>query len=260
MGTDKQWERGDHGSWSFNAIGDEFDEHVRRHLPGYEQVQQLAVSAAMWNVYAGASVLDVGCSTGQTLSLLAGRSPHRFEGLGIDIEEQMVDQADERFAEVNMRGKSRLNALQADASKQHFEPFDVILSLFSLQFIPTPKRWDALALVLKHLKPGGLFILAEKTLATSARGADLHAGLYSDWKLQNGVSPEEVVAKWSSLRGQLIPWDARRYESWAIENDLRGDLIYCWGPFRAWAWWAPEQITRRAVRVVDASAAGPAPG
>jgi SAM-dependent methyltransferase len=246
----KQWDRGDHGSWSFTAIGDEFDEHVRRHLPGYEQIQQLAVSAAMWNVYAGADVLDVGCATGQTLSLLAGRSPHVFQGLGIDIEPLMVDQARGRFTGVNDREHApKLEARVEDAST--WTPgatFDVTVALFGLQFIPTPARWRALQTIRDAMKPGGLFILAEKTLSQSPRGADLHAGLYSDWKLTNGVDPEEVVAKWSSLRGQLIPWDARRYESWAVANDLSGDLIWCWGPFRAWAWWAPESMRPPASR------------
>ena len=245
MTTGKQWEEGRQGSWSFNAIGDQFDEHVRRHLPGYEQIQQLAVSAAMWNVYEGARVLDVGCATGQTLALLAGRSPHAFEGIGLDIEEKMVSQAAERFSECNNHGiGTRLGAVLADAATQVSPPCDVILALFSLQFIPTPARWSALTLIRRQLKPGGLFILAEKTLGASPRGVELHAGLYSDWKLQNGVAPEELVAKWSSLRGQLIPWDARRYESWALDADLGGDLIWCWGPFRAWAWWAPEEPLR----------------
>ncbi len=234
----KRWERGDHGSWSFDAIGADFDEHVRRHLPGYEQIQQLAVSTAMWNVYEGATVLDVGCATGLTLSLLAGRSPHPFHGIGMDIEMTMVTQALNRFAEVNKRlGTLALSGLHGDVAALEGGPWDVVIALFSLQFIPTPKRREALAKIRAHLKPGGLFILAEKTLATSPRGADLHAGIYSDWKLQGGVQPEEVVAKWSSLRGQLIPWYGHEYERWAKGVGLEGDLIWCWGPFRAWAWW-----------------------
>ncbi|MGB5809310.1 MAG: class I SAM-dependent methyltransferase [Polyangiales bacterium] len=241
----KDWTKGDDGSWSFGAIGRDFDEHVRRHLPGYEQITQLAVSAAMWNTYQGARVLDVGCATGQTLGLLAGRSPHVFEGLGVDVEPKMVKMSNERFGRINDRDRAQLTAVCEDSSLwAPAEKMDVVLSLFGLQFIPTPKRWDALALIADSLAPGGLFILAEKTMPQSPRGADLHAGLYSDWKLQNGVEPEEVVAKWSSIRGQLIPWHAHVYESWAARCGLQGDLIWCWGPFRAWAWWAPESSQR----------------
>lgn len=238
----KKWRNGDDGSWTFGAIGRDFDEHVRRHLPGYEDIQRLAVSAAMWNVYEGARVLDVGCATGQTLSLLAGRSPNAFNGVGIDVEPAMVQQAVERFRPVNEReGDTRLEALREDAALwRPDKKADVTISLFGLQFIPTPRRWDALANIREGMAPGGLFILAEKTMPTSARGADLHSGLYSDWKLTNGVSADEVVAKWSAIRGQLLPWEPITYESWAITNGLRGDLIWCWGPFRAWAWWASE--------------------
>jgi tRNA (cmo5U34)-methyltransferase len=249
----KNWIRGDQGSWSFNAIGRDFDEHVRRHLPGYEQIQQLAVSAAMWNVHKGATVIDIGCSTGLTLALLAGRSPHYFDGIGVDIEPAMIEQANARFENINDReGATRLDAVEFDWARWPCEDkADVITSLFALQFMPTEKRWKALDNVANSLKAGGMFILAEKTMPYTPRGADLYSGLYSDWKLQNGVDPEEVVAKWSSLRGQLIPWEAIQYETWAITRGLRGDLIWSWGPFRAWAWWNRMEPAISAVQVQD---------
>lgn len=242
------WETGKQGSWSFEDIGEGFDEHVRRHVPGYDQIEQLVVSTAMWNCYHGARVLDVGCSTGLTLSLLATRCQHPFEAIGIDIVEDMIAKAEERFAirrkDLAAQDKT-IEFIEASIldlpSVLGFEPdgFDVIMALFALQFISTPDRLVALERIAGMLRPGGLFVLVEKTMGECAQGADLFNGIYSDWKLQSGVTPDDILAKWSSLRGRLIAWPALDYERWGDRQGFARQLIWCWGPFRAWAFWKP---------------------
>lgn len=231
---ERAWKAGRDGAWSFDDIGEPFDEHVRKHLPGYDVIQPLAVSAAMWNVTKEARVLDIGCATGQTLALLDGRSPWTFQGLGIDVEETMIEKAKERVPRCEFRC--------ADFNAYDFgegAAFDVVFALFTLQFMPIPVRAKALSRVYDLLAPGGLFVLAEKTEASSPKVADLYSGLYSDWKLNAGVDPDEVLAKWASLRGQLVTCRANDYRLWAAACDLEGDEIWAWGPFRAWAFWKP---------------------
>ncbi len=228
----RAWRAGRDGAWSFDDIGEPFDEHVRKHLPGYDAIQQLVVSAAMWNVTRDARVLDIGCATGQTLSLLNGRSPWAFKGLGIDVEESMIERASARVPNCQFKCA---DFLEFDFGQD--AEFDVVIALFTLQFMPIPKRRRALQRINDLLAPGGLLLLAEKTEASSAKVADLFAGIYSDWKLQQGVDPDEVLAKWASLRGQLVTCRADDYRLWAAACDLEGDEMWAWGPFRAWAFW-----------------------
>jgi tRNA (cmo5U34)-methyltransferase len=228
------WRDGKDGSWTFEEIGEPFDEHVRKHLPGYDMIEQLAVSAAMWNVTRNARVLDVGCSTGQTLALLNARSRHPFSATGVDIDQGMIDSARKRVSGATFICNDFI-AEPLDETK----PFDVIFALFSLQFIPVGQRPAALDKIERLLAPGGLFLLAEKVEAGSSKVADLYSGLYSDWKLSHGVSPDEVLAKWASLRGQLVSCQAAEYEKWADASRLEGEIIWSWGPFRAWAFWKP---------------------
>lgn len=230
-------------SWSFEEIGEEFDDHVRKHVPGYDQIQSMAVSAAMWHCYAGARVLDVGCSTGLTLSLLGSRAGAGFHGVGIDIVDSMLDRCRERASarrvELEKRGTTLNFIRQSIVDLRDEQGFDVILALFALQFVPTPDRWAALSNIGTMLRPGGVFILVEKTQGDCAEGADLFQGIYSDWKLQSGVPPHEILAKWSSLRGRLMPWRAEQYETWARCRGLKQQAIWGWGPFKAWAFWKP---------------------
>lgn len=244
-GSKPAWREAAQGSWSFEDIGEEFDDHVRKHVPGYDQVQSLVVSTALWNVYQGARVLDVGCSTGLTLAMLATRSTVGFQGVGIDIVDSMIERCHERIDprrdQLRAQGKSVIFSNESIVDLRDRMGFDVILALFALQFIPTPDRWQALANIRGMLRPGGVFVLVEKTLGECAEGADLFNGIYSDWKLQTGVTPQEILAKWSSLRGRLIPWTASQYDRWASDNGLRAQVIWGWGPFRAWALWAPVE-------------------
>lgn len=234
--SEASW-RGAEGAWSFDDIGEPFDEHVRKHLPGYDLIEQLAVSTAMWNVTDGSKVLDIGCATGQTLALLRDRTRRPYTSVGIDPDAGMLDVAKQRCPEVRFHCCDfQIADLHDDDGDQKF---DVVFALFALQFISPRDRADALDRVASLLAPGGLFILAEKCEAESPRAADLYQGIYADWKLQEGVSPDEVLAKWASLRGQLVPWRAGSYALWAHTQHLEGDLIWCWGPFRAWAWWSP---------------------
>jgi tRNA (cmo5U34)-methyltransferase len=225
------------GTWSFSAIGEDFDLHVRRHLPGYETLQELVTSVVAWRLTDGSRLLDVGCSTGYTLGQVLARSPHHVCAYGVDPDEGMIDKARERFAPLPELRRPTL----VPSSILEWQPagagFDVLLALFSLQFIDPPARLVALDRLASWLRPGALVVVAEKCEAANAQAADLWSGLYSDWKLLRDVPAPEILTKWARLRGQLIPWPASAYEAWAARAGLRGDVIWAWGPFRAWAWW-----------------------
>ena len=237
------------GSWDFGDVAETFDDHVRRHLPGYDQIQNLAVSAALWNCYKGCRVLDIGCSTGLTLSMLSTRAAHPFEAFGIDSSFEMVVKARERFEKMPFDLSQHtidfvhntVMGFPVPDERVDVQGFDVIFALFTLQFIPTPKRWETLARIEELTREGGVFILAEKTTGDCPQGAELLSGLYSDWKVSAGVGPDEILGKWASLRGRLIPWPASTYEKWANAHRFRSQLIWCWGPFRAWAFWKNEE-------------------
>lgn len=226
------------GSWTFASIGEEFDPHVRKHLPGYETVQELAISAAQWRIREGITVLDVGCSTGHTLVEMARTSEYAFEAHGIDPDAGMVERARKRASQYpDMR--AHLVFRQAALPNADLPRCDLMMAIFSLQFVDPVQRLKALDQLAAKLEPGALLLMAEKVAAPNAATADMWHGLYSDWKLRNGISGDEILLKWARLRGQLISWPAATYEGWARHHGFEGDVIWNWGPFRMWAWWVP---------------------
>ena len=56
---------------------------------------------------------------------------------------------------------------------------------------------------------GGAFVIFEKVRSPDARFQDIVSGIYSDYKLAQGYSPEEVIAKSRSLKGVMEPFSTQ---------------------------------------------------
>jgi tRNA (cmo5U34)-methyltransferase len=84
-----------------------------------------------------------------------------------------------------------------------FESADLIVSFYTLQFVPLRVRQEVLDRVHRALSPGGALILFEKVLAPTARTQEIAVGAYLDWKRRQGFSDEEIAAKNRSIRGVL---------------------------------------------------------
>jgi 2-polyprenyl-3-methyl-5-hydroxy-6-metoxy-1,4-benzoquinol methylase len=96
-----------------------------------------------------ASVLDVGCGTGQVLASL---SPGR--GVGIDLSEQMIDKAREQFA---LRKELAFLAIDARAAGE-LGPFDAVISADTMEHV---EDWPMVVEAIVHAcRPGGLIVIS----------------------------------------------------------------------------------------------------
>ena len=83
---------------------------------------------------------------------------------------------------------------------------DLILSYYTIQFIPPRHRQTIINKIYKSLNWGGAFIMFEKIRANDARFQDIFSIIYNDFKLKNGYSPDEIINKTKSLKGVLEPF------------------------------------------------------
>jgi tRNA (cmo5U34)-methyltransferase len=60
--------------------------------------------------------------------------------------------------------------------------------------------------IYQSLNWGGAFLLFEKVRGPDARFQDIISGIYTDYKLAQGYSASEVIAKTRSLKGVLEPF------------------------------------------------------
>ena len=104
----------------------------------------------------GGTVLEVGCGTGRNLIKSARRYPYALFH-GFDISNEMLRTAEANIARAKLQTPVRLAAADAGSfdAKELFgiEKFDRIVFSYTLSMIP-PWR-EAIAMGLRHLKPGG---------------------------------------------------------------------------------------------------------
>lgn len=226
------------GRWEFNeAVAAKFDEHVRASVPDYEAIQLTAAALAEFYAPDGGTVHDYGCSTGQTLGLIAGtaeKAGKRLRLTGWDASEPMIAKAKATRAPgigFNVgRIPEVLDTNHAAGLRMNFGCF-----LYTLQFLTAENRARALRAAYETLEDGGALFVVEKVFGGSPWAHDLTSQLYAEMKLNNGLTAEQVIAKTRSLRGVMHPLtvaeNERAFERAGFD---RHELIYRRLSFAGW--------------------------
>jgi tRNA (cmo5U34)-methyltransferase len=189
--------------WRFSgAASTHFDAHVARSVPFYTESHELVLRLSDFFLQEDSRVYDLGCATGAVLAGLATRhAGRRLRLVGLDLEADMVRLARERCA-----GHAACVIEQADIATFDFEPCDLVVACYTLQFVPPRVRQQVFDAIYGALQWGGALVLFEKVRAPDARFQDIMSSLYVDHKLDQGYSSDEIVAKARSLKGVLEPF------------------------------------------------------
>jgi tRNA (cmo5U34)-methyltransferase len=192
--------------WSFGGqTPQHFDRHIERSVPNYQAGHRLIEQVSDFFVRGNSVAYELGTSTGALLRQLAERHPHGTRWIGIDVERAMIEHA----RSVHARASANVEFLLADACEVDYEASDFIVSYYMIQFIPPRRRQSLINHIYQALNWGGAFVLFEKVRAPDARFQDMMSALYTDYKLENGYSAEEILGKASSLKGVLEPFSTQ---------------------------------------------------
>jgi tRNA (cmo5U34)-methyltransferase len=195
-------------SWTFGAeTAKSFSEHVSKSVPFYHEGHQLVGQLSDYFIQNGSYCYELGCSTGTLLKSLSLRhfGKKDISWIGIDQEEGMVSQA-------NIELESKAHGVEficGDIFDYPYEKSDLIISYYTVQFIPPYRRQELINLIYERLNWGGAFILFEKVRAPDARFQDYMNSIYQDYKLEQGYNPNEIVAKSRSLKRVLEPFSTQ---------------------------------------------------
>lgn len=191
-------------AWSFGGgVAETFVDHIRRSVPGYEEGHDIVCRVSDFVVRPQSTCYELGVSTGELLRKLAEHHAHKPEvrWVGLDSERAMVTKARRHCGEL-----PNVEVLCDDAVAFHYEPADLVVSYYTIQFVPPRVRQDLFDKVYQALNWGGAFVLFEKTRGPDARFQDILTQLYTDFKRRQGFSPEEILNKADSLKGVLEPF------------------------------------------------------
>lgn len=193
----------ENANWRFSGDTSlNFDGHAQKSIPLYAHGHDLVLKLSDFFLHDKGLCYDLGCSTGQLSRALGERHQSKsVRVIAIDSEADMVKQATNRcagLADVSIRHDDLLTCELAAA--------DLIVCYYTLQFISPAERQHAFDRIYRALKWGGALVMFEKVRHPDARFQDIATSMYTDFKLEQGYTGDEIVAKARSLKGVLEPF------------------------------------------------------
>jgi tRNA (cmo5U34)-methyltransferase len=206
--------------FSFDTI-DNFDEHIAKSIPNYHLLADAIRDLSTFFVKEDYSVVDLGCSTGALLESI----PFEGDKLGIDISSNLLPQSHDNVEFVNKDLRSFYNFGKTPS---------LILSIFTLQFLPLGDRQGILNLVYDQLAEGGAFVWAEKCYEEDGELENVFNFAYYDFKGKH-FSSNEIMSKERDLRPLMKTKTAEDNLAMAVDAGFeKGACFWKFFNFEAW--------------------------
>ncbi|SRR6266404_208774 len=182
-----------------------FDDMLSRSVPCYQMLQELLASLSV-ACCSGNPIYDLGCSTGNTLELIAREAKEHLTLVGIDSSAAMLDHCRRKIEGIRQH-TIYLECLDLGKIQQlPYGPAGVIVLSLVAQFIRPPERPGLLRMARHNLAPGGYLLMVEKTVQKSSAINSLFIDRYHEFKSTMGYSRLEIAKKREALENRLIPY------------------------------------------------------
>jgi len=182
--------------FSFDTI-DDFDTHISTSIPNYLSIQEMILNMSDYFIESGTNIYDLGCSKGTLLEKIRDKNDKKDTVYyGYDISENLLPDS-----------KKNLIYLHKNLIKDSTELFNnasLMLSIFTMQFLPKKNRLDVLKNVYNNLNKGGALVMCEKVYAENSNIQDINTFLYYDFKKRTYTN-DEILSKETDLRSIMKP-------------------------------------------------------
>ena len=181
-----------------------FDDMISRSIPLYADAQRLIPQLAATLDQQPLKIVDLGCSTGTSLILLARSMRHRqLELIGVDNSAPMLEKCREKLQALGLQDSVKLH--HSDIQSFTFSSASIVLMNYTLQFFEVGERPDILRKIASGLAPGGILVISEKVHHGDPDIDHQLTELYFDFKRRNGYSELEIARKRDALENVLVP-------------------------------------------------------
>lgn len=193
--------------WEFdNEVAKCFADMLERSIPDYHSMRSLVYELGEKFITPGTWITDIGCSTGLAVEPFYKKHQGYNRYFLCDNSEAMLEVCREKFKEGIESGSVEIEPGNF-YEKMMPENQSLVLSVLSMQFMPTSYRQRMISDIYRGLNPGGAFIFVEKIIADGDTD-DLQVELYYQMKRMNGYSNEKIMQKRKSLENVLSPLKA----------------------------------------------------
>jgi len=207
--------------FSFDTI-DDFDYHIAQSIPNYHTLSEAICNLSTYFMMEDTQVIDLGCSTGKLLE----RLPHLGKKIGIDIADNLLPEShgETLYVRKDLRALNNLGKSS------------LILSIFTLQFIPYEDRPHILSTIYESLVEGGAFIWAEKVREESGELEQVLHGAHYDFK-RKAFTAEQILNKERDLRPIMKVNSSTRNQILAENAGFTvGTMFWKFFNFEAWVY------------------------
>jgi tRNA (cmo5U34)-methyltransferase len=178
-----------------------FDDMLERSIPFYKEVLELVCNLAILNSEEKSQIVDLGCSTANTLLNIYKKSKGRTL-IGVDNSQPMLENASKKIRAF----AADIKLVQEDITQYDLQGSDVVLANYMLQFIRPLEREKFVKKIYDSLNEKGVFLLSEKIIFEDKTLNKQMIDLYYDFKRSNGYSDFEISQKREALENVLVPY------------------------------------------------------
>jgi tRNA (cmo5U34)-methyltransferase len=182
--------------FSFDTVKD-FDNHINNSIKGYDLLDYLILNLCSFFTKEETLVIDLGCTTGRLLDKI--NKKYNSDCIGYDIiDNQFIKETNCKLFKEDITNKD-FNLPKAN----------IILSVFTLQFININKRIEVLKKVYDSLTINGAFIFCEKEICNDGVIQECFTFSNYDNKKQS-FSADEILSKEVDLRKLMNNLNSRQ--------------------------------------------------
>ncbi|MCV6608000.1 MAG: carboxy-S-adenosyl-L-methionine synthase CmoA [Campylobacterales bacterium] len=225
---DKVFEKDIEKQFEFDEnVASVFDDMLDRSVPYYKEVIKLIGFYTSTMLEKGDLVVDLGCSTANTLLYIHSLKDD-LNLIGIDNSEAMLKKAKEKSKAFG----AEIEFYQEDITEYLKKGVKCILSNYTLQFIRPLERENTIKKIFDSLTEGGIFLFSEKVISEDKILTKHMIDNYHKYKLDNGYSQYEISKKREALENVLIPYTENENKKMILDTGFSHiETIFKWNNF-----------------------------
>lgn len=205
-----------------------FDDMLNRSVPFYQESLDLTIFYISKLAQKNSTILDIGCSTANTLIALAKKNKDDFKFIGIDDSEAMIKQAMQKASAFGVD----IEFIKADFLSSPFPKCGAVIANYTLQFVRPRKREELIKKISDSLTDNGVFMFSEKVVSSDSKLNKLMIEKYYDYKKTKGYSDFEISQKREALENVLIPYSEDENKQMILDNGFKlCEVIFRWNNF-----------------------------
>ena len=186
------------------TVAEVFPDMIQRSVPGYQTIIQTIGKLTAKYQQDNSNYYDLGCSLGAaSLAMRRQLTDSQSKIIAIDNSPAMVERCQRHL--LSFRSDVPVEVLLADIRDVAINNAAIVVSNFTLQFLPKQHRDELVQRIYQGLKPGGIFILSEKFVLDDPHTHELLIDLHHDFKRANGYSELEISQKRTALENVMRP-------------------------------------------------------